>query len=181
MLFKITVGIRTYNVQHYIIQCLNSVYNQSIKADLKIVLVDDCSTDKTLVVIDNWIDQHKDFNIDVYTNANNKGAGVMFMQLQNYIKDSEYVIFLDGDDFYTKSDCLEYMYNFIKKHDFDFVRFTNKPEDHHTKTLMCYDLFKQIKFNPFRVLEDHYYWQLQRMTNNYVLHKLTTTKTIKNN
>lgn len=170
MLFKITVGIRTYNVQHYIIQCLNSVYNQSIKAGLKIVLVDDCSTDKTLVVIDNWIDQHKDFNIDVYTNANNKGAGVMFMQLQNYIKDSEYVIFLDGDDFYTKPNCLEYMYNFIKKHDFDFVRFTNKPEDHHTKTLMCYDLFKQIKFNPFRVLEDHYYWQLQRITNNYVLH-----------
>jgi glycosyltransferase involved in cell wall biosynthesis len=57
-MFKIIVGIRTYNVQHYIEQCLNSVYNQSIKNDVKIVLVDDCSTDNTLIVIDEWVQEH---------------------------------------------------------------------------------------------------------------------------
>lgn len=167
---KITIGIRTYNVAHYIESCLNSVYNQSIRDDVKIVLVDDCSTDETLIILDKWLDDHENFDIEIYTNRQNQGAGVMLMQLQHYIKNTEYVIFLDGDDFYTKNDCLEYMYNFINNHKFDFVRFTNKPEDHHTKTLMNYEIFKKIKFNSFRVLEDHYYWQLQQMTSNYVLH-----------
>jgi hypothetical protein len=80
----------------------------------------------------------------------------MLMQLQQYIKDTEYVIFLDSDDFYINHECLEYMYNFIKKHEFDFVKFSVNTNDHHTKTLMKYDIFKQIKFNPFRIIEDHY-------------------------
>lgn len=167
---KITIGIRTYNVQNYIEQCLNSVYNQSIKKDLKIVLVDDCSTDNTLNIIQKWINEHEDFQIELYTNSKNQGAGVMLMQLQKYITNSEYVIILDGDDFYTKTDCMEYMYNFIKKHDFDFVKFSNKIEYYHVKNLIKFDLYKQIKFNPFRFAEDHYDHWLRNVTTNYVLH-----------
>ena len=55
---KVTIGIRTYNVSSYVEECLNSVYNQTIKDGIKIVLVDDCSQDDTLKVIDNWIDKH---------------------------------------------------------------------------------------------------------------------------
>lgn len=171
MQHKITIGIRTYNVQNYIEECLTSVYNQSIKDDLKIVLVDDCSTDNTLNVINKWINEHVDFQIEVHTNSKNQGAGVMLMQLQEYIKDSEYVIILDSDDFYTKTDCMEYMYNFIKKHDFDFVKFSKHIDYYHVKNLMKYDLYKQIKFNPFRFAEDHYDNWLRNVTNNYVLHE----------
>lgn len=113
---KITIGIRAYNVQHYIIQCLDSIYNQTIKNDIQIVIVEDYSTDDTVNIIENWINEHKDFSIKLYKNNINRGAGVGLMLLQKYIQDTEYVIFLDGDDFYIKNDCLEYMYNFIKKH-----------------------------------------------------------------
>lgn len=167
---NISIGIRTYNVQHYIEDCLNSVYNQSIKNTVKVFLVDDCSQDATLNVIYNWINTHLDFQIEVFTNDKNRGPGVMFMQLQEYINDSEYVIFLDGDDFYIKNDCLEYMYNFIKRHDFDFVQFSKHLDDYHTKNLIKFELFKQIKFNQFRFAEDHYHWWLQNITSNYVLH-----------
>lgn len=170
MLNKIAIGIRTYNTQRYIEQCLNSVYNQSIKNDLKVFLVDDCSTDNTLIVIDKWIDEHDDFQIEVHINSKNQGAGVMFMQLQQYIKDCEYVIMLDSDDFYTRNDCMEYMYNFIKKHDFDFVKFSKDINYFHVKNLIKYDLYKRIKFNPFRFAEDHYDWWLRNITTNYVLH-----------
>jgi glycosyltransferase involved in cell wall biosynthesis len=55
---KVTVGIRTYNVSSYVEECLNSVYNQTIKNDIRVVLVDDCSTDETLIILDKWLDEH---------------------------------------------------------------------------------------------------------------------------
>lgn len=55
---KVTIGIRTYNVSSYVEECLNSVYNQTIKDDIKVVLVDDCSTDETLIILDKWLDEH---------------------------------------------------------------------------------------------------------------------------
>lgn len=167
---KITIGIRAYNVEHYIEQCLDSVYNQTIREDIQIVIVEDCSTDNTLNIINNWIDAHQSVSVQLYNNSINKGAGVGLMLLQEYIQNTEYVIMLDGDDFYLKNDCLEYMYNFIHKHDFDFVKFFGEIDLIHTGYLIKYNLYKQIKFNPFRFGEDGYGIQLQNLTNNYVLH-----------
>jgi hypothetical protein len=51
------------------------------------------------------------------------------------------------------------MYNFIKKHDYDFVKFTKDAWFFHVKNLIKLELYKQIKFNPFRFGEDHYeFW-----------------------
>jgi len=155
-MFKITVGIRAYNIENYIEQCLDSVYNQTIKDNIQLVIVEDCSTDNTLNIINNWIDTHKSVSVQLYNNSVNKGAGVGLMLLQEYIQDTEYVIILDGDDFYTKLDCLEYMYNFIKTHNFDFVKFSKHVNDYHVKNLVKYNIYKQINFNPFRYDEDGY-------------------------
>jgi glycosyltransferase involved in cell wall biosynthesis len=155
-MFKITVGIRAYNVENYVEQCLNSVYNQTIKDNIQLVIVEDCSTDNTLNMINNWIDTHKSVSVRLYNNSVNRGAGVGLMLLQEYIQDTEYVIILDGDDFYTKLDCLEYMYNFIKIHNFDFVKFSKHINDYHVKNLVKYNIYKQINFNPFRYDEDGY-------------------------
>ena len=65
-MFKITVGIRAYNVKPYIEQCLNSVYDQTIKNDIQIVIIEDCSTDDTLNIINAWVDTHKDVSTQVY-------------------------------------------------------------------------------------------------------------------
>lgn len=169
-MFKITVGIRAYNVENYIEQCLNSVYDQTIKDDIQLVIVEDCSTDNTLNIINNWIDAHKSVSVRLYNNSVNRGAGVGLMLLQEYIQDTEYVIILDGDDFYTKTDCLEYMYNFIKNHNFDFVKFSKYINDYHIKNLVKLDLYQQINFNPFRYDEDGYTGQLFGLTSNWVLH-----------
>lgn len=169
-MFKITVGIRAYNVEHYIEQCLNSVYDQTIKNDIQLVIIEDCSTDNTLNIINNWIDMHPSISVQLYNNSINRGAGVGLMLLQEYIENTEYVIILDGDDFYTKTDCLEYMYNFIKSHNFDFVKFSKYINDYHVKNLVKLNIFKQINFNPFRYDEDGYTSQIFRLTSNWVLY-----------
>lgn len=169
-MFRVTIGIRAYNIEPYIEQCLNSVYNQTIKNDIQIVIIEDCSTDNTLNIINTWVDTHKDVSTQVYQNSINQGAGVGLILLQQHIQNTEYVIILDGDDFYLKSDCLEYMYNFIKKHEFDFVKFSKNINDYHVKNLVKYDIYKQINFNPFRYDEDGYTNQILRLTSNWVLH-----------
>ena len=50
----ISVIIPAYNVEKYIIDCLQSIERQSYK-DLEVILVDDGSTDATLAIIDNYL------------------------------------------------------------------------------------------------------------------------------
>ena len=43
---KISVVVAAYNVEKYIARCLNSIRNQTYR-DIEILVVNDCSTDKT--------------------------------------------------------------------------------------------------------------------------------------
>ncbi|WP_338330615.1 glycosyltransferase, partial [Commensalibacter sp. Nvir] len=55
---EITVVVTSYNYSDYIIECLESVRAQNLK-DLDLVVVDDCSTDASLELIQTWAIKHK--------------------------------------------------------------------------------------------------------------------------
>ena len=50
---KISVIIPVYNVEKYLPRCLDSIINQTY-TDLEIICVNDCSPDKSSVVIDEY-------------------------------------------------------------------------------------------------------------------------------
>ena len=52
---KVTVGIPTYNQSEYLRQAIRSVLNQTFQ-DFEIVVVDDCSTDDTAAVVEQFAD-----------------------------------------------------------------------------------------------------------------------------
>jgi glycosyltransferase involved in cell wall biosynthesis len=54
----ITVAIVAYNNALYVRETLESIYNQTYSA-IEIVISDDCSTDKTLDVVRNWVAQER--------------------------------------------------------------------------------------------------------------------------
>lgn len=54
----VSVRILTYNSSKYIIETLNSVFNQTYQ-NLELVVSDDCSTDNTVQLCKDWIDKHK--------------------------------------------------------------------------------------------------------------------------
>ncbi|MEW5568639.1 bifunctional glycosyltransferase/CDP-glycerol:glycerophosphate glycerophosphotransferase [Rossellomorea marisflavi] len=95
--FEITVIIPTYNVAKYIGEALESVVNQTFKGNVEILLIDDCSTDETPSILEDYKNDHPDRAITVLhqeTNARqgtarNRGLG---------IAQGKYVFFLDGDD-----------------------------------------------------------------------------------
>lgn len=115
---KVSVIVAAYNVEEYIEECLHSMINQTLE-DVEFIIVDDGSTDKTGEIITKWLDA--DSRIKLVTHEKNKG--LMLARKTGYdIANSEYIMFLDGDDSLNFKAC-ETAYNAIKKSRVDILQF----------------------------------------------------------
>ncbi len=89
----ISILIPAYNVEKYIVECLDSVVNQSYR-NLQIVIVDDGSTDGTGEICDKYAES--DSRIEVY-HIQNGGVANARNILLSKIKGA-YFLFVDSDD-----------------------------------------------------------------------------------
>ena len=104
----VSVIISNYNNADYIRECLDSVFNQ-IGVTLECIVVDDCSTDKSVFDI---FDEYKKYpNFKLVKKDHNEGCGMARRTGLTYAK-GKYIIFLDSDDCYTHN---MYLYNLTNK------------------------------------------------------------------
>ncbi len=101
---KVTLIIPVYNVEKYLIQCLNSAINQTLK-EIEIIVVNDGSTDNSLKIIEQFV--QKDNRIKVFTQEN-KGLGFA-RNLGIEKATGEFIFCLDSDD-WIELDTLEKLY-----------------------------------------------------------------------
>ena len=113
---KISVIIPVYNVEKYIIRCLDSISNQTF-SDIEIICIDDGSTDNSVHLIGNY--QKKDDRIILIKNEVNKGVSYS-RNIGIKKSSSEYITFVDSDD-YVSNDYLECLYLPIYKNKYDIV------------------------------------------------------------
>lgn len=108
---KISVLMPAYNVENYISESVLSILNQSFK-DFELIIVDDCSTDKTWNILQELA--KTDERIKIFRNNNNLYiAGTRNVLLSK--AQSPYIAWQDADDIsYPKR--LEIQYEFLKKH-----------------------------------------------------------------
>lgn len=99
---KVSVIIPIYNSEKYLIECLNSASNQSLK-DIEIICVNDGSVDKTPQILDNY--GNKDSRVKIIK-QNNKGVGAGRNSGLS-VATGTYVQFLDSDDM-LEPETLEY-------------------------------------------------------------------------
>lgn len=106
----ISVIIPVYNAEDYLNRCLNSLVNQTLK-DIEIICVNDCSTDNSLKILQNYA--LKDTRIRIIDFKENKGAAIA---RNKAIEDAngEYIGFVDSDDF-IDLDFYEKLYNTVSK------------------------------------------------------------------
>ena len=109
---RFSVIIPAYNVSSYIEHCIQSVLNQ-VYRDFEIIVVNDGSTDgMTAEIIDRIADDFE--NISVIHQLN---AGLSNARNTGIVKATgDYIIFLDGDDFWESRDFLENLNRSIQKH-----------------------------------------------------------------
>ena len=108
----ITVVIPVYNAERTIEKCIDSLLSQSYK-NIEIILINDCSTDGSLDICNNYIDKHS--NIKVLSNR--KNSGVSYTRNRGIdVAKGKYICFVDSDD-YVEADYLEILYNIYQEYD----------------------------------------------------------------
>lgn len=97
--YHVSIIIPIYNVEPYILECLQSVSNQTIQYGLECILVDDCGTDNSAEIAKQFIDSyHGDIKFGFVQRENNGGLSAA---RNTGIREASgrYVYFLDSDDY----------------------------------------------------------------------------------
>lgn len=113
---KLSVIIPVYNGEQYLSRCLDSILNQSLK-EIEIIIVDDASTDQTLMVSKEYASKYN--IISIIELAENSGTGKA-RNIGLSKTNSEFVSFLDADDWMDLNAYLT-MYNELIKTDSDIA------------------------------------------------------------
>ena len=111
---KISVIIPVYNVEKYIIECIESIINQTFK-DIEIIVVNDGSKDNSIKIVEEYLSDKRLKIINKenrgLSSARNKGMK---------IARGEYIYFIDSDDFINE-DVLEVLYKNLESERFDII------------------------------------------------------------
>ena len=91
---QVSIALCTYNGAKFLEQQLDTLVNQTYK-NIEIVVVDDCSTDGTLVILNKYAIQYPQFQ--VYQNKNNLGFTRNFEKVVNLCK-GDLIALCDQDD-----------------------------------------------------------------------------------
>lgn len=115
----ISVIIPMYNVEKYIGETLDSLLAQTF-TDFEVIVVDDCSTDKSATVVENYAERF-DGRLKLTSLKKHSGGATEPRNLGLAYSHGEYVYFMDSDDTVTPT-ALEILYTHAKKFDADVVQ-----------------------------------------------------------
>lgn len=123
--YKVSIIVAIYNIEKYINKCVDSLINQDY-ANLEIILVDDCSTDNSGIICDDY--KLKDERIKVIHHKKNMRHSVVRNDGLD-MATGEFIVFVDGDDWLGR-DFVSYMLNVIIETESDMainlVNFTSR-------------------------------------------------------
>ena len=138
----ITVVITTYNIESYVIDCVNSVLQNDFQ-DYEILLIDDCSTDNTFKICEHMANSNE--KIRAIQRKKNGGAGAA-RNLGLINARGKYIYFVDGDDLISTT-ALKILFEAAEKNNADVV---------HTSYWFVIDDedFKASNFNKKNIFHD---------------------------
>lgn len=94
---KVSVCVVTYNQEEYIAECLQSLVDQECDFEFEIIVGEDCSTDNTKQVVEEFFKQYPD---KIIKNFHKKNVGAVENIISTYkMARGEYICHLDGDDY----------------------------------------------------------------------------------
>lgn len=93
---KVSVCVVTYNQEKYIRQCLQSIVDQETDFDFEVIVADDCSTDGTRAIVQEFAERYKGV-VKPVMRSKNIGGTLNFIETHN-LAVGIYVAHVDGDD-----------------------------------------------------------------------------------
>lgn len=109
---KVSACIITYNQQEFIKDCLEGAISQTLDYDYEIVIGDDCSTDDTFKICQEYANKYPD-KIRLLSRDKNLG---MAKNWKETIKEcsGKYIALCEGDDYWTDQNKLQKQVDFLE-------------------------------------------------------------------
>lgn len=111
---EISVCTTVFNAERYIAQTIEGVLGQETSFPVEFVISDDCSTDRSRAIIEDYARQFPNV-IRFRSNEKNIGLTANFMATMRECR-GEYIALLDGDDYWLDRSKLEMQRDFLKTH-----------------------------------------------------------------
>ena len=129
---KVTIGIPVYNVEKYVVKCLESVFRQDYP-NIDILIMYDSSADNSLELTKNTLAKCKrPFSI-IYNDGKKSSIGVARNLILENFK-GQYLYFLDSDDF-LEVGCISYLISLSQQYNADIVKSSHREIDECGSTL----------------------------------------------
>jgi glycosyltransferase involved in cell wall biosynthesis len=97
-MLKLSVCVITYNQEKYIGQCLQSILDQETNFEFEIIVGEDCSTDSTRAIVQDFERRYPSIIKPIYQ-TKNIGAGVNNFITTHRAARGSYIAHVDGDDY----------------------------------------------------------------------------------
>lgn len=111
---KVSVLLKTYNHEKWIAQAINSALMQKTNFDYEVVIMEDCSTDHTRDIVIDFQRRYPD-KIRLILSEKNKCDNTNWIAAWQ-TSPSQYVAWLDGDDYWTSPYKLQRQVDFLDTH-----------------------------------------------------------------
>ena len=162
--------IPVYNSQQTISKTLESIYKQTIQASIEVYIIDDGSKESYDDILKKYDKVH------YYKYLDNKGPGFA-REYGMKLSKSEYIMFMDSDDYLYDDMALEHLLDSIKKGDYDAVYGITEEESDTGKIVSYYEgfdtihskIYKRTFLNKNRITFPHIYNSEDIAFNNLVI------------
>ena len=114
MSIKVSIIIPAYNTEQYIAKAISSALAQTLE-DIEVIVVDDCSTDNTVKIVQSFSDPR----VKLLLNSKNMGAGGARNKAIQAAK-GKWIAVLDSDDWYAPQ-RLEVLVSVAEQKNADFI------------------------------------------------------------
>ena len=114
---KLSIVLLTYNHEKYIAQALDGILMQVVNFDYELIILEDCSTDKTRDIVLQYRDKFK--NIRIFFNKKNHGGHFTVTAGERYAS-GDYLCSFEGDDYWSDKNKLQQQVDFLDNHP-DFI------------------------------------------------------------
>lgn len=113
---KVSLIVPTHNVEQYLVECMESITNQTLE-DIEVICINDGSTDGSLSILQSYADKDKRI---IIVDKENGGYGIG-MNIGLEIATGEYIGIVEPDDF-VPVNMFGNLYDIAKGNNLDFVK-----------------------------------------------------------
>lgn len=114
---EVMVAVICYNHEAYIAQCLDGVFMQKCNFPFTVCLFDDCSTDRSMEIVNQYQEKYGDRLLVIQPETNQYQLGILNGGMRTFIKvnDAKYMAFCEGDDYWSDDTKLQRQYDAMEQ------------------------------------------------------------------